>query len=201
LILALLFCLSTSIFPQIGISGGLNLSSLRSGIEPDHNEYKVGFHIGGFYDIHLVDKLYLHPQLLFSYDPSNQTYKTVLDGEHIITKLKTEGYYISVPVMFSYRFPINKKSNIGVDLGAYITLGLFGNYNAYSNTANPVDNYSTPLFPDYRSRDEEGLIGGVRYELNNYVLAAHVKYGLSTINLENDKVILFMLSVGYKFNK
>lgn len=195
-----LFCVFA--YSQMGITGGLNFSSLRSNGAFDGNtKYKVGFHIGGFYDIYLHNRFYLYSQFIFSYDPTSVTYETESDGKHIKNEFKTNGLYITAPVMLTYKIPVDRSNTIGVDFGVYLSCGLSGNYKTYSNEDGAYNSTSNPLFPDNRERVEAGLIGGVRYEMSSLIFSGHLKYGLSNVDNFEYKPILIMLSVGYKFNK
>lgn len=186
-ILALFYAIS--VHSQIGVTGGLNFSSLRS--DADNSNYKIGFHIGGFYDIRLSGNLYLQPQLLLSHNPTSVTYDLV--------KITSNGYYLTTPVLFSYKFPVRGKNKFGFDLGFYTSLGLFGDEKNSLTKDGVTENRSNPLFDDYWERFEIGLIGGIRYELDKVIFSGHYKHGLQTMNSLGDKVSLFMLSVGYRF--
>jgi hypothetical protein len=202
LLLGLLFCFAVSAFSQMGITGGLNLSWLRTANDetpPNEMKCKAGFHIGGFYDIHLFDNFYLYPQFLFSLNPTEKTYKSpVVD---LTTSYKTNGFYVTSPVMLSYKIPVNRTDNIGIDWGAYLSCGLLGNLDTYRVEEGVHESDSEPLFPDNGERLEIGLIGGARYESAHLVFSGHLMYGLNTVNYWGDKTILFMLSVGYKLRR
>ena len=74
--------------------------------------------------------------------------------------------------MLSYRQPLNNKGKIIFDLGGYLSLGILGRYK--------------------EEWIEDGLFK---------IFSSHPKYGLNTANIFEDKTILIMLSVGYRFGK
>lgn len=183
----LLLFITIAGYSQFGVTGGINLSSLRSNADNNAN-IRLGAHIGGFYEVRLFNNFYLQPQLLFSHDPTSVKYPRAEET--------TNGYYINLPVTFSYKIPLNEKSKIGFDFGVYYSYGLFGNKKIrYTSEYN----YSEPLFQDHHA--EIGLISGVRYEQDSYIFSTRIRYGLISRTVIDNKVLLLMLSVGYKFGK
>ncbi|MFV0312415.1 MAG: porin family protein [Dysgonomonas sp.] len=188
----LLLFISITGYSQFGVTGGINLSSLRiiKDYPSDGAIMRIGAHIGGFYEVRLFNNFYLQPQLLFSYDPTSV--KRKLDnGQDVIDT--RNGYYLNLPVMLSYKIPIKESNRLGFDFGAYWSHGLFGRGKVI-RPDDSGDRGSAPLF-EYGGYNDLGLIGGVRYELNDYIFSARTRYGL------NDVTLLLMLSVGYKFGK
>ncbi|WP_291141996.1 porin family protein [Flavobacterium sp. UBA7680] len=77
---------------RFGVKGGLNLSTL--GGDASGVSSLVGFHVGGFAEIKIIDKLAIQPELLFS----TQGAKEKFFGESYNTNLN----YINVPVLAKY---------------------------------------------------------------------------------------------------
>jgi len=73
IVVASILAFSNNIYAQLGIAGGVNLSTLRNGntILRWDNSPGVGFQIGAFYDIHLSDKFKFQPSLMLL----NETYR------------------------------------------------------------------------------------------------------------------------------
>lgn len=197
IIISLLLLFNCCLFSQIGVLGGMNLSSLRS--NADKSKYMIGFHVGGFYNLHLFDNFYFHPQILLSYEPSSVTYNSIYEEKPYKIEFKANGFHITTPTMLSYKIPVKRESQFGINLGPYLSYGLSGNMKINTWLGDNFSSSSKPLFPDYSGRLEIGLIGGVKYEFKNYLLSAHVKYGLNTVNNFEDRSIAIMTSIGYKF--
>ena len=104
---------------KFGVKGGLNLSTIKStypGVNgsvqtsPD-NKMLVGFHVGGFAEIGLSDKLSFQPELLFSMEGSkaeNSTTETENMGGITYTYKETSTSnvvtnYINVPLLLKYK--------------------------------------------------------------------------------------------------
>ena len=99
---------------RFGIKGGLNLSTVVGG-DVDHTKSLVGFHVGGFAEIHVVEKFFIQPELLFS------TQGTKYDGpfgEDFDTKLN----YLNIPVLAKY-YIVDKKFSVeaGPQLGVLLS--------------------------------------------------------------------------------
>jgi len=180
-----LFIFSICVYSQPGVKAGIGLSSFRS--DADKSKFKPAFQIGGFYDVRLKGNFYLQPNLLFSHEPA----ETIYYGEDWTTKYKYKRNYLSLPVILSYRHPVSEKGKIVFDLGGYLALSLSTNYDLVTEKVELNSNGLNHL--------EVGLIGGVGYEINKYVLSSHLKYGMNTVTDFEDKALVLMFSVGYRF--
>ena len=99
---------------RFGIKGGLNMSTVVGG-DVDNTKSLVGFHVGGFAEIHVVEKFFIQPELLFS------TQGTKFDGpfgEDYDTKLN----YLNIPVLAKY-YIVDKKFSVeaGPQLGVLLS--------------------------------------------------------------------------------
>jgi hypothetical protein len=99
---------------RFGIKGGLNMSTVVGG-DVDNTKSLVGFHVGGFAEIHVVEKFFIQPELLFS------TQGTKFDGpfgEDYDTKLN----YLNIPVLAKY-YIVDKKFSVeaGPQLGILLS--------------------------------------------------------------------------------
>src|SRR6476620_11456259 len=95
---------------RFGIKGGLNVSTVVGG-DVDNTKSLVGFHVGGLAEIHVVEKFFIQPELLYS------TQGTKIDGP-----FGTDGdvklNYLNIPVLAKYYFIENKFSvEAGPQLG------------------------------------------------------------------------------------
>ncbi|MDU1904300.1 MAG: porin family protein [Dysgonomonas sp.] len=196
--LVILFFVGLPIYAQLGVKGGLNISSVRN--DGYDNSYNLGFNIGGFYDVHLSKKFYFQPQLLFLYEPYSRELPE-MNNDKVIYKDKSNSFSLSIPVLFSYRYPIKDNQKISVDMGPFLSFGLFGEIEAKLWENNILtENYTTDLYTDIRDILDAGLMGGVSYEYEQFILSGHIKYGLTRVT-SYDKTISYLISVGYKFKK
>jgi len=99
---------------RFGIKGGLNMSTVVGG-DVDNTKSLVGFHVGGFAEIHVVEKFFIQPELLFS------TQGTKFDGD-----FGNDGdvklNYLNIPVLGKY-YIVDKKFSVeaGPQLGVLLS--------------------------------------------------------------------------------
>jgi len=99
---------------RFGIKGGLNLSTVVGG-DVENAKTLVGFHVGGFAEIHVVEKFFIQPELLFS----AQGAKAEVDfGNDANVKLN----YLNIPVLAKY-YIVDKKFSVeaGPQLGVLLS--------------------------------------------------------------------------------
>ncbi|PBJ13691.1 porin family protein [Flavobacterium sp. ACN6] len=99
---------------RFGIKGGLNLSTIVGG-DVEDTKTLVGFHVGGFAEINIVEKFFIQPELLFS------TQGAKVDGGFggdVDFKLN----YLNIPVLAKYYIVDNKFSvEAGPQLGVLLS--------------------------------------------------------------------------------
>ncbi|MHC0442285.1 porin family protein [Flavobacterium sp. 3-210] len=99
---------------RFGIKGGLNISNVVGG-EVENTKSLVGFHVGGFAEIHVVEKFFIQPELLYSAQGTKVDGPFGSDGD---VKLN----YLNIPVLAKY-YIIDKKFNVeaGPQLGILLS--------------------------------------------------------------------------------
>jgi hypothetical protein len=101
---------------RFGVKGGLNLSNWSGGDARDYTKALVGFHVGGFAEIKIIEKLAIQPELLFS----AQGAKIEADGFFSDYDVKTN--YLNIPVLAKYyivdKFSVEAGPQLGVLLSA-----------------------------------------------------------------------------------
>ncbi|WP_281232070.1 porin family protein [Flavobacterium gelatinilyticum] len=170
---------------RFGVKGGLNISTL--GGDASGVSSLVGFHVGGFAEIKIIEKLAIQPELVFS----TQGAKEKFFGEKYNTNLN----YLNIPVVAKYyitkEFSVEAGPQIGflvsaksdgedvkdlyksIDAGFNIGAGynftenLSVNLRYYLGLANVVDTND-----DYE--DWEDFVDS--YRVNNNVISLSVGY-------------------------
>lgn len=99
---------------KFGVKGGLNLANWAGG-DVEDTKSLVGFHVGGFAEIKVIEKLAIQPELLFS------TQGTTVDaGAFGDFDVKTN--YLNIPVLAKYyivdKFSVEAGPQLGVLLSA-----------------------------------------------------------------------------------
>ncbi|MBZ4037679.1 PorT family protein [Flavobacterium sp. 17A] len=108
------FAFSNAQETRFGVKGGLNISTVVGG-DVDNTKSLIGFHVGGLAEIHIVEKFYIQPELLFS----AQGTKVDSDfGGDATLKLN----YLNIPVVAKY-YIVDKKFNVeaGPQLGVLLS--------------------------------------------------------------------------------
>jgi hypothetical protein len=100
--LALLFFIGSTAFSQtfkLGIKGGANLGKISGKSFKD--EYKLGYHIGGFATIGLGDKFAIQPEVVFNQvnTDTSTNFSEIYQFNHI-NKIKL--HYLSIPILLNY---------------------------------------------------------------------------------------------------
>lgn len=99
---------------RFGVKGGLNLSTVVGG-DVENTKTLVGFHVGGFAEIHIVQRFYVQPELLFS------AQGTKVDGP-FGTDADIKLNYLNIPVVAKY-YIVDKKFSVeaGPQLGILLS--------------------------------------------------------------------------------
>ena len=101
--IALLTMQAASAQFRLGAKAGANLVKVEGSSFKD--EFRYGYHLGGFAEIGVVKKLTIQPEVLFSQysmtlDSSfKSVYENVLNSEQTHVKLN----YLSIPILLNYR--------------------------------------------------------------------------------------------------
>ncbi|MCD0466627.1 porin family protein [Flavobacterium sp. ENC] len=99
---------------RFGVKGGLNLSNWAGG-DVEDTKSLVGFHVGGFAEIKIIEKLAIQPELLFS------TQGTTIEGG-FGGDFDVKTNYLNIPVLAKYyiveKFSVEAGPQLGVLLSA-----------------------------------------------------------------------------------
>lgn len=99
---------------RFGVKGGLNLSNWTGG-DVEDTKSLVGFHVGGFAEIKIIEKLAIQPEILFS------TQGTKIEGG-FAGDFDVKTNYLNIPVLAKYyiveKFSVEAGPQLGVLLSA-----------------------------------------------------------------------------------
>ncbi|WP_343616398.1 porin family protein [Flavobacterium sp.] len=98
---------------RFGVKGGLNISTLVGG-DVDNTKALIGFHVGGFAEIKIIEKLAIQPELLFS---AQGTRVDGFGGQDNDLKLN----YINIPVLAKYYITKQFTVEAGPQLGFLVS--------------------------------------------------------------------------------
>lgn len=184
LFLAVLFLAQVS-FAQfsIGVKAGLNLTKIDG--KSFRDEFKTGYHLGGFMNLPIGGGLGIQPEVLFNQyqtrttDNLSSAVQPALDGNSDI-KLN----YLSIPLLLTYRLGGLISLQAGPQFGVLI-----------DKSKNTVQNGQ-----DAFKKGDFSMLGGVQLNLLKLKLTGRYFVGLNNINdlpnQENWKNQGWQLSVG-----
>lgn len=180
------FAFSNAQETRFGVKGGLNITSFSGGNYYDAKSL-VGFQVGGFAEIKVIDRLAIQPELLFS----TQGARLEFGNTDFDTKLN----YINVPVLA--KFYVTKQFTVeaGPQLGFLVS--------AKSEGEDVKDGFKSV---------DTGFNFGVGYNFtDNFSVGARYTVGLANIAdrdadtwdeyYDSPKNSVFAITLAYKFNK
>ena len=189
-----------------GVKGGLNLSNMLEKDDDDtySDDYKMnpGFHIAGTVDIPISTVLSFESGLLF-------TTKGFRIEEDSI-KVKTNLYYIDIPLTVKASLPLSEGLKIFGAVGPYVGIGLSGKviatveYQGDEETDEEAVKWGSDEDSDDLKRLDYGLTFGGGVEINALMLGISYDLGLANIATHQEdgyttKNRVLKFSVGYRF--
>ena len=151
---------------HLGIKGGANINKLSG--QSFSDKYTLGYHIGGFIELGIGNKLYIQPEVLFSQvkqDTSSQfrvTYNSILGSPQSKIQLN----YINIPVLIGY-----KVSNIlTIQAGPQYSILMSKNESLLQNGKNP-----------FKSGDFS-MLAGLQLQALKFRIYGRYALGLSNLN-------------------
>lgn len=151
---------------KVGIKGGANITKVNG--QAFDEQFRYGYHLGGFAEIGLGKKLRLQPEVIF-----NQ-YATTLDSSmnviyhNIINsnQSKVNLNYVSIPIILSYKL----LGPIYLQAGPQFAILVDQNKNFLQNGANAF------------KKGDFSMLGGVQLKLLSLRVTGRYIIGLSNIN-------------------
>ncbi len=167
-LLAALF-VSSSLMAQfhIGFKGGTNITKVDGYSFKDRFNY--GYHIGGFAEIGLGEKLGIQPEVLFNqYSTTldsnyNNIYQDVFSKDQTKVKLN----YLSVPILLNYKL-----------IGNFLSLQAGPQFSILMKQDKTLLQNGADAF----KKGDFSMLGGVQFKLSAIRITGRYAIGLSDIN-------------------
>jgi len=182
--IALLTMQAASAQFRLGAKAGANLVKVEGQAFKD--EFRYGYHLGGFAEIGIIRKLTIQPEVLFNQysmtlDSSfKSVYENIITSEQSHVKLN----YLSVPILLNYKF----LGPIYLQAGPAFSILIDQNKNFLQNGG------------DAFKKGDFSMIGGAQVRLSKLYLSGRYVVGLANINdidvKEKWKSQAIQLSVG-----
>jgi len=186
--LAAAILVSQAIMAQfhIGAKGGANVIKLDGKSFKD--EFRFGYHLGGFMEIRLGDKFVLQPEVLFNqYSTTlDSNFKNIYQGVfNSSAQSNVKLNYLSVPILINYKL-----------IGSFLSLQAGPQFGVLMNNNKTLLQNGGEAFKS----GDFSMLGGVQLKLGAIRLNGRYVVGLSNINDIDDqdewKSQGFQLSVG-----
>jgi hypothetical protein len=182
---------------QYGVRAGMTLSTYYSA--QDIFKFKPGIHVGAVADIPIgSSKFSFVPGVYFA----DKGTKVKEYSSNNYNKETHYNYQLEIPLLFTYKFPINDKLSLKPQIGAYVAYGLFEITNwkiDYINTnTQPTEGTFTSYFYDYPFGLLFGANAGLSAFYNKYSFT--LSCDISSISrLRKYPDICLFFSLGYNF--
>ena len=161
----------TKLTPKFGIKGGFNFSNLYvDDVKDEH--VKFGGNIGLFAKLPLVKGLSIQPEILYSSKGAKVTYDNVFQGSG---EYRFNLNYVEAPILLV----VNLTPNFSISGGGYISYLAAANIKTV-NSDGTVEGVNNLKADDFH-RFDNGLVGGVSVDIQNFTVGARYSYGLQTI--------------------
>lgn len=151
---------------HIGIKGGANITKVEGKSFKD--EFRYGYHIGGFAEIGLGNKFGIQPEVLFNQNTTtldsnyNHVYQNVFSSQ---TTVKLN--YLSIPILLSYKL-----------LGNLLTLQAGPQFGVLINQDKTLLQNGGNAFKN----GDFSMVGGAQLKLSAIRLTGRYVIGLNDIN-------------------
>ena len=169
--IALLTMQAASAQFRLGAKAGANLVKVEGQAFKD--EFRYGYHLGGFAEIGMIRKLTIQPEVLFNQysmtlDSSfKSVYENIITSEQSHVKLN----YLSVPILLNYKF----LGPIYLQAGPAFSILIDQNKNFLQNGGEAF------------KKGDFSMIGGAQVRLSKLYLSGRYVVGLANINDIDDK--------------
>lgn len=173
--LAAAVLLSSAVMAQfhIGAKGGANVTKVDGKSFKD--EFRYGYHVGGFMEIRLGNKFVLQPEVLFNqYNTKlDSSYKEIYQGvfnSNAQTKVKLN--YLSIPILLNYKL-----------IGKVLSLQAGPQFSVLMNNDKTLLQNGGEAFKN----GDFSMLGGVQLKLGAIRVNGRYVIGLSNINDIDDR--------------
>lgn len=187
-ILLALVCFTQAAMAQfhLGIKGGANITKVQG--KAFRDEFRYGYHLGGFAEIGLGSRFAIQPEVLFNQyqTRADSSFKNVYQGAVAFSDYKNiKLNYLSIPLLLNFKVG----SLLTLQAGPQVGILIDGNKNLFQNGK---EAFKTGDF---------SMVGGAQLNISALRLSGRYVVGLNNISEIGDqnkwKNQGFQLSVGF----
>lgn len=152
---------------HIGVKGGANVTKVDG--KSFEDQFNYGYHLGGFAQIKISNKLEIQPEVLFNQFSTtldsnyNHLYQNVFNSSQSSVKLN----YLSVPILLNYKL-----------IGNFMLLQVGPQFGILMNQDKTLLQNGGKAFSD----GDFSMLGGVQFKLSAIRIVGRYAVGLKDIN-------------------
>jgi hypothetical protein len=157
---------------DIGIKGGANISKIEGRSFTD--EFRYGYHLGGFAEIGLSKKISIQPEVLFNQYQTrvDSSFKALYQG--LINPNSNDNIklnYLSIPILLNYKLGSALSLQAGPQFGVLI-----------DNNKNMLENGQAAF-----RQGDFSMVGGAQLSISKIRITGRYAIGLNNINDIDDQ--------------
>jgi hypothetical protein len=152
---------------HIGVKTGANITKVDG--QSFKNQFRYGYHIGGFAEIGLGEKIMLQPEVMFNQVSStlDSNYKNIYQDVFSSDQSRVRLGYLSIPVLLNYKL-----------IGSFLMLQAGPQFGILIDKNKDLVKNGVDAF----SNGDFSMLGGVQLKLSSVRINARYVVGLSNIN-------------------
>jgi hypothetical protein len=167
-------CISQAMMAQfhLGAKAGANITKIEGKSFKD--EFRYGYHIGGFMEVRLSNKFILQPEVLFNqYSTSvDSNFSHVYDNAFNSSQSHVKLNYLSVPILLNYKL-----------IGSFLSLQAGPQFSVLMNKDKNLLQNGGEAF----KHGDFSMVGGAQVKLGPIRVSGRYVVGLNNINDINDQ--------------
>ncbi len=157
---------------HIGFKTGANITKVDG--QSFKNQFRYGYHIGGFAEIGIGGKFMIQPEVLFNQVSStlDSNYKNIYKDVFSSNQTKVRLGYLSIPVLLNYKL-----------IGSFLVLQAGPQFGILIDKNKDLVKNGTKAFSD----GDFSMVGGAQVKLSSVRISARYVVGLNNINDIDDR--------------
>jgi hypothetical protein len=152
---------------HMGVKTGANITKVDG--QSFKNQFRYGYHIGGFAEIGVGEKLIIQPEVLFNQVSTtlDSSYKNIYQNVFTSDQSKVRLGYLSIPIILNYKL-----------IGNFLTLQAGPQFGVLIDKNEKLVQNGVKAFSD----GDFSMVGGVQMKVKSLRVTGRYVVGLSNIN-------------------
>ncbi|MDR2650870.1 MAG: PorT family protein [Prevotellaceae bacterium] len=180
---------------KVGAKAGVNLSTLS---DMDDAKFKLGFHVGGFAEFAISDRIAIQPELLYSTQGTSFSESLTEEGITATADVNFNLSYINLPVLLKVKLAEGLNIEVGPQVGFLLSAKTKTEVNVLGISASKTEDVKSIC----NSLDVAAAAGLSYTFAEKFVVGARYTLGLTKLNKNGDASVkngVIQVSFGYKF--